>query len=265
MFARIALIGSLVAVVACDAHLEDRQDVTGAVWSDDDLEVAAFRREYSVLIHDEIKGGEIERLMDMTFTPIARDLATGAEREIGGSYAGTPRRLHFMRSAGYLSIAFEIGAEVDIIDHFERIDLATGEAVELRAPCSRIADLWCSALPSPDGALIAIVEKALVGSRTRVELRRASDGGIAAEAEVPAAEAGDRMTWHPSGAFVFSVNSETGETWQLSEDGTLAVVPVPPCFSPATTSSAVSSQGRVLLADGTLGGELAEPFGCQAR
>jgi hypothetical protein len=257
----LAVIGT---GIGCDARVEHREDNVGAVWSDDGLEVAMFHRSYSVAYHDGLKGGQVGTLLDVSFTPQIRDQASTMDRPIGEPREGDPWDLYLMRSAGFIVLSFQVTSGNDVIEFFERVDLATGQSIALRPPCHRAERISCEAIPSPDGSLIALVERA-TGESVRIELRRASDLGVVAMAERPTDSAGaSEQTWHPDGSFLFSVDDYTHETWRLTADGALDSVAPPACFAPQTTSSSVDTSGRILANDGTLSQELGKPFGCQA-
>ncbi|MGE0546793.1 MAG: hypothetical protein AB7R00_07035 [Kofleriaceae bacterium] len=255
----IVIATLLTSAVGCDVSVEHREDRTSAVWSDDGAEIATFHREYSVLVHGGLKGGTIEDIYDVRFTPHVRDVASGTERAVGDSRDGVPFDLYWMRTQGYLVMSYVR----DDVEYFEYVNAASGQAAELRPPCRAIDRVVCTAIPSPDGTMIAVVEQALVANRMILELHRASDLALVVRAEHPSMQAVEQMTWHPDGSFLFSVNSDTSETWRLTNDGLTRQVTPPGCFAPSTTSSQVDGDGRVVAADGTITGEIDAPFGCQ--
>jgi hypothetical protein len=221
-----------------------------AVWSDDGAEVA--------LVADTGDGPRI-----FVQTP-----GNSERRPIGQARPHPVAGLYYMRQAGYLVVESHPpgggakfdrlwlnGEEAPIIETLGA-DLCEGVSRQARP----------TVIPSPDGQVLAQVYSQSCGTAT-VDFLNPRDllatDGYSVEIGAPV-----WATWHPGG-YLLLAEEGTGKAWRISPNNPPQAAAYPRCGYPATTSSALSSDGRQVSLQGdslvveNMGAASTRAFGCQ--
>lgn len=240
----------------------DRVEIVGEpVWSDDDEEVAFAAHFYEVPRRqiDEAPSDQKRKHSEYQYFRIPADLSEDAT-PIGQRRHDTGE-LYFMRTAGYLLASAKDSDTITIL----RIGLDGDERVVANSddwPSSgALGDNGAPSLlaaPSPDGRHLAVWSEVDSGSAPKqsfhfhVKIIDIEDPTV----DLAAFDIAGQMAlvWTPEGSAVCS--GETGAfAWHEGESAFMPTVS-PTCLWPRTTSSSVSSDGRIIVA----GDSLEEPF-----
>lgn len=226
-----------------------------AVWSDDGTEIA-------LALPAKVEDGEGHQLFLQT-------PGTDERRPLGQARPYPASGLYYMRQAGYLIVESRTpdgglkfdrlwlnGEEAPVIETLGN-DLCENQPVD--------AVIRPAVIPSPDGQVLAQVYSQDCGSAT-VDFLNARDllalDGQTIQISKPA-----WTTWHPGGYLVIA--EEAGNAWQVNVNSPPQPTAYPKCAYPASTSSAISADGRMLsLAGNTLDiqnldAASSRAFGCQ--
>ncbi len=274
----IALLFVAAAISGCNCVSADRDIIETAIWADDDSEQLYVRHTFAERQRAS-PFPEAESITGNHRMRVFRHSLDGDSTPVGEWRDETPGPdWYFMKSAGYILGSVQTGEDGL---RYERWSL-DGSAVQpvVESPGTIDACSFSVVVPSPDGSTLALVHRvgapasgpAIPGcgagtvSVERLDAqslaRLTRTGQVAIEGRV-------QFTFAPDGrAFVFAGT----ERFVVSDDGqALEPASAPPtCTVPPTTSSNISSAGRliaanslepndpiVVIADGQT------PFGCQ--
>jgi len=267
----------LTAVLSSGCQWVEREAILVTVWSDDGADqaylLAKWQEESGMFGVPE--GASTRNHRHYVYLRSAdgsdrRDLY-GVKPEHGFG------RIYYMKSQGYVIVALQDGSGL----RFVKAGTDGTERVVATSSNSLMACGSLEVIPSPDGAELAIIERAAVTqsppSGPAVPVPACSSGAVTVELVDAAtlnrlhgpfswtvAELAE-ATWTPAGElFVASA----GDAWRVDrQSGPVASAP-PACFAPKTTSSNVSA-GGVMIGPGNSGDPVrvisqdAASFGCQ--
>ena len=239
--AALGLLVGALCVTACTGP--NRPDDIDVVWSDDDSEILVIQRNSS---HEE-------RYTAYWFDIDVHDVATGAVTRLRDHSSGAFHEAFDMRDAGYLLVR-SVRA-----DHNDVWRIAP-DGSETRARLDRYA----SVLPSPDGSVIASIERVCWAAEGCDATLRLLSGDDLSEQRAIAVHLDATfwdMEWEADGAALVLVpravsaggvieDAVAGDTIRVALDGTVTEPgPVPACEAreAGTTSGPRAEDGRYVI------------------
>jgi hypothetical protein len=243
---RFIVLLSVYLLSACQwRHIENVDQV---VWSDDNSQQA-----YTVLMYEERSGYPLDGSLqkrDFRHQIFVQNEDGTARRSLTGERVRkSGNHLYFMKRAGYVMVdVFETSHQV----RFDVIRLSGQQQTLLTYLYDGDACDSLEVIPSPDGALIAVLEQRAAGSGkllgTCVDaavLMTLYDAGTLTPVNVAEWQISDPVecTWTPAGYFMVYTRAQVA--WSVGRDGVSSGSP-PGCSYPKTTSSPISSDGRLL-------------------
>lgn len=266
-----AFFGLLLSLALTACGTAPKQDWTAsrhdaaAVWADNDSELAI-----TVLSYEEKGGGLFSKPERRNFN---HQLVVQNGLEGERIAITTPRdyeagTVYFMKSAGYFVLEAILP---DGTQQFSRILPNGNEILIIEGRPAQCAEgesgglVPHSVIPSPDGRQLAHIYSPSCGN-LGVEFMKASNlsfiDGKFMEISEPV-----QATWHPQGYLILT-NADLSQAWRIAPGEEFASTEPPPCITPQTTSSAVSSSGvKIIIDDDRLSSKelgLEAAFGCQA-
>ena len=262
------VIGCAMLVPGCAS--EENVIAGDPVWSDDDDEVLFQVNWHDVPYRDRDESPSDKRWRNEEFQFYRMPADPDAEPEPLGQRGSNAGGFYYMRTAGYVLFTVGVG------DHVEVRQMSLDGDERLVADSREITWLFdaggghsMEGIPSPGGEFVALWLNEYVWETAETHTALTVLDVETLETVLPQARLdGGDIVWRADGSLTFWTG-DTGFDWM---PGTDALTPGarPPCSGPMTTSSDVSSDGRVITAGLTLAapfrfvpaGEYDRPFGC---
>lgn len=176
-------------------------------------------------------------------------------------------QIFYMKQAGYFVVESILpkGAR-----RFDKIEENGDEILIIETPdnehqsCQEknSAQVYHSVIPSPDGLLLAHIYSPECGKVT-VEFLHANNLNIF-DTQTMDIDKPMKATWHPDGYVILATHNKA---WQITALAPLQPIAPPRCFSPVTTSSEVSVDGKMVYFERdklvTKNVDRQKAFGCQ--
>lgn len=247
-------------------------------WADDNSEVAVtvLHYEQAMLGDTDAEDENSKALPQRNFSHqiFLQDLAGKQRRPLSKIRPYQNGVLYYMRQAGYLiAEAFDPQTAMQRFDKLSvdgREWLIVENNLAANRPCKdqdikTAPQILHQVIPSPDGSQLLHVYSPRCGEAS-IEFLDAYDLNLRGAQQLLIDEPLLAL-WHPSG-YAMLVNTTLTKAWQVTPDLSPQSITPPACLYPVTSSSNVSSDGRLafFLDDGTLGLQQVaaqQQFGCQ--
>ncbi|ALG67958.1 hypothetical protein [Beggiatoa leptomitoformis] len=247
------LFGIFLLLTACNTNRYAWQPVsydTHIVWADDNTELlignTRFEQRQSL---DPLMGTTTKRHFSHQLFLVNPDGSN--RRALTSNRPNQLGQIYYMKQAGYVLVEslLENG-----VKQFHKIDLQGNERLLLEIPpiaentCpDKSVDLNSTVIPSADGHYIAYAY--LMHCQQINILFYTTDRATFADQQILTVDAGQyEVTWRKDGAFILA--STTAKTaWQLLPQTPIVNTAMPRCFSPATSSSMITADGRAVSLD----------------
>jgi hypothetical protein len=262
-----------LVLVACSNPLRDwtlRQQNDKVVWASDDSDVAI-----SMLSYEEKSGGLFSGTTDkrnFKHQLVIQKLEGAGRHVIGTDWLDYQSgAIFYMKPAGYLVVQILLDNDRRRFDKVA-LDGSWVTIVEERQPyqpCTSSAktpprQVEHQVIPSPDGQQLIEVYSPECGKVT-VEFLYANNLSFIDSQTFNIDEPMTAM-WHPEGDVIL-VSNDQDNAWKFAAQSPPIPIPPPRCLSPVTTSSDISSEGKLVYFEGDklaakpMGSNKA--FGCQ--
>lgn len=274
-----ALLFVAAAISGCNCVSADRDIIESAIWADDDSEQLYVRHTFA----ERQRASPFPEADSITRNHrmrVFRHSLDGASTPVGDWRDETPGHdWYFMKSAGYILGSVQTGTDGVRYERWSLDETPTVQPV-VESPGTIDACSFSVVVPSPDGSTLAVVHRvgapasgpAIPGCGAgTVSVERLDAQSLARLTQTGQVDIDGRVqfTFGKDGrAFVFAGS----ERFVVSDDGqALERTSAPPtCTVPPTTSSNISSAGRLIAANSLEPNdpivEIADgqtPFGCR--
>lgn len=239
------------------------------VWADDGSEdIAIINANYEEVVGSALTTPERRQVKHQIIT---QRLDGTNQTEITDWRDNQEGAFYYMKQYGYFVIEslLENGAR-----RFDKIDLNGNEILIIETPdrehtpCADEQPIEPDVIPSPDGALLAHVYSQDCGQVTVEFLYANNLTTIDSQTLYDVVEPLHAL-WHPYN-YILLTNNDLTHAWQVAVQFAPTPVTPPNCFTPKTTSSDMSFDGRLVYVDENnkimtkhVGQE--EAFGCQSQ
>lgn len=210
------------------------------VWAEDGSELA-----YSVITEEKQTTPEGEEKLNIRHQLFVQNPDGSQKREVSRAREHVSGALYYMKQAGYLVVesVLNTGAR-----RFDRILMNGNEILIIEASekprqaCPNVS-LPQSVIPSPDGRVLASIYSPDCGQVT-VEFMYANNLSMIDAQTLDIAQ-GVTSVWNPDGSLIL-VAQDGSTAWKVVMKEATKKIAVPACKAPATSSSNIAVDGRVV-------------------